>query len=287
MGEADLQFQSSRPILLGLSYRLLGSLWDAEDIVQDAYLRWMGSEHTGIRKPEAFLITIVTRLCIDHLQSARVKRETYPGPWLPEPVMTAALGPMETAELRDTVSYATLHMMERLTPPERAVFVLREAFGLPYGDIAPIVGATAAACRQLRRRAGERLARDGHRPSPGTGNHAELLTQFLAAARGGDLTALAQLLTKDVTAWNDGGGRVRAALRPISGRDKVIAFVMGLAGRYSIQGGRILEVNGEMALWIEVDGGSQLVTAGTRDGRIHAIYAILNPDKLKHVTLPP
>ncbi|WP_273379023.1 sigma-70 family RNA polymerase sigma factor [Actinopolymorpha pittospori] len=134
---------------MGLAYRLLGSMWDAEDVVQDAFLRWTAADRVDVREPRAFLLTIVSRLALDQLRSARVTREAYTGPWLPEPVDSAAFGPLDTAELRDTLSYAALHLMERLSPPERAVFLLREAFDLPYDDIAPIIGATVANCRQI------------------------------------------------------------------------------------------------------------------------------------------
>lgn len=151
-------FEQHRPLLLGLAYRLLGSMWDAEDVVQEAYVRWTRTERDDIREPRAFLITVVTRLALDQLKSARVSREAYAGPWLPEPVATAQLGPLDTTELRDTVSYATMHMMERLSPPERAVFVLREAFELPYNEIAGILGNSSQGCRQLHTRARRRLA---------------------------------------------------------------------------------------------------------------------------------
>ncbi|MFD0479415.1 sigma-70 family RNA polymerase sigma factor [Nonomuraea thailandensis] len=151
-------FEEHRPMLLGLAYRLLGSMWDAEDVVQEAWLRWQATDHAGIREPRAFLVTVVSRLALDQLRSARVKREAYTGPWLPEPVETAQAGPLDTAELRDTVSYATLHMMERLSPPERAVFVLREAFELPYDQIAEIVGSSVANARQMHHRASVRLS---------------------------------------------------------------------------------------------------------------------------------
>ncbi|WP_240973541.1 RNA polymerase sigma-70 factor [Nonomuraea composti] len=276
-------FEEHRPMLLGLAYRLLGSMWDAEDVVQEAWLRWQATDHDEIREPRAFLVTVVSRLALDQLRSARVKREAYTGPWLPEPVDTAEAGPLDTAELRDTVSYATLHMMERLSPPERAVFVLREAFELPYDEIAGIVGASVANARQLHHRASVRLAEGRDRFRPSSEEHAELLAKFMRAAGGGDLAALTELLHEDVVSYNDGGGKVRAALRPVIGRDKVVAFLRGLVARYDFRGVRMLEVNGLPAAMTEVGGHRQLVMLDIRDGRISAIYGVLNPDKLAHV----
>ncbi|GAA1930300.1 sigma-70 family RNA polymerase sigma factor [Streptomyces sodiiphilus] len=277
------EFEEYRPLLLGLAYRLLGSMWDAEDVVQDAWLRWTRTERATVREVRPFLVTVVSRLALDHLRSARARREIYTGPWLPEPVPAGVLGPMDTAELRDTVSYATVHLLERLTPPERAVFVLREAFGLPYDDIARTLRITAANCRQLCHRARERMAegRDRFRAAPE--EYARLADGFLRAARSGDLASLAGLLSEDVTAWSDGGGKVRAALRPIQGRDRVLAFLGGLLTRYRLTGVETVESNGEPALWMTAEGRGRLVTFGIREGRIHRVYGVLNPDKLARV----
>ncbi|WP_067185312.1 RNA polymerase sigma-70 factor [Microtetraspora niveoalba] len=276
------EFEEHRPLLLGLAYRMLGSMWDAEDVVQEAYLRWTRADRASVREVRPFLATIVSRLALDHLRSARVAREAYPGPWLPEPVADEAAGPLNTAELRDTLSYATMHLMERLSPPERAVLVLREAFAMPYEQIAEVVGASAAGCRQMHHRAGQHLASTRARPRPSREEHARLLTRFLDAAAGGDLRALTDLLSADVVAWNDGGGKARAALRPILGRDRVIAFVLGLTRKYEITGLRMVKVNGEPAVRLSTGSGDQIVTAHVRDGRIHALFAVLNPDKLRY-----
>lgn len=280
MADPTEQFEQHRPLLLGLAYRLLGSMWDAEDTVQDAYLRWMQDDRSGIREPRAFLITMVSRLALDQLKSARVTRQAYPGPWLPEPVPTAELGPLDTVALRDTVSYATVHLLQRLSPPERAVFVLREAFELPYEAIAEVVAASAENCRQMFHRAQQHLTGGRERFRPSRDEHVRLLTHFLEAARTGDLSELTTLLSEDVVVWNDGGGKVRAALRPISGRGKVLAFLAGLVAQYPIDGPRIVDVNGEPALVVSVAGGTQYVALDIRDGRIHEIMAVLNPDKL-------
>lgn len=276
-------FEQHRPLLLGLAYRLLGSMWDAEDVVQEAYVRWTRTDRSAIREPRAFLITVVSRLALDQLKSARASRETYVGPWLPEPVATARLGPLDTTELRDTVSYATMHLMERLSPPERAVFVLREAFELPYSDIADILGNSAQSCRQVHFRARRRLDDGADRFHPSRADHARLLNGFLRAAESGDLSGLREVLSDDVTAWTDGGGKVRAALRPVTGRGKVLAFLTGLMSRYTFEHGRITDVNDEPAIVTTVDGSERFVTLDVRDGLIHGIYAVVNPDKLTHL----
>lgn len=309
--DAAARFQTWRPLLIGVAYRMLGSMWDAEDVVQEAYVRWMRTDRGEVREPRAFLITVVSRLALDQLRSARATRESYVGPWLPEPVDTAAAGPLDTAELRDTLSYATLHLMERLTPPERAVFVLREAFAMPYEEIAAVIGAGAATCRQLHHRAGLRLdgaagpedgehagerpgrgARAEDRPSgrarargrartaPSADEHRRLLTRLVDATRGGDLDALTALFAEDVVAWSDGGGKTRAALRPVAGSGKVAAFILGLYARYPLFGVALTEANGQPALRTRLDGRDQIVLLDVRDGRISGLFSVLNPDKL-------
>ncbi|MEU1389011.1 MULTISPECIES: RNA polymerase sigma-70 factor [unclassified Nonomuraea] len=278
-----MDFEQYRPMLLGLAYRLLGSMWDAEDVVQEAWLRWEGTDRSQIREPRAFLLTVVSRLALDQLRSARVRREAYTGPWLPEPVATGEAGPLDTAELRDTVSFATLHLMEKLSPPERAVFVLREAFELPYDQIAEIVGSSVANARQLHHRASVRVSQGRDRFTPTNEDHARLLTKFMEAAGGGDLDALTELLHEDVVMWNDGGGKVRAALRPIQGRRKVSGFIGGLLARYDFSRARLVEANGRPALWTHVAGTDQLIALDVRDGRIQGLYGVLNPDKLTRV----
>ncbi len=282
--QASKDFEELRPLLLGVAYRMLGSMWDAEDVVQEAFVRWSQTERAAIEIPRAYLITVVTRLSLDVLKSARVKREAYVGPWLPEPVDTDSLGPMETATLRDTVSYATMHLLERLTPAERAVFVLREAFALPYDQIAPVVAASSASCRQMHHRARTRLAQPPARAGSRRAVRADLVREFLDAAQTGDLSALSALLSHDVIAYNDGGGRVRAALRPIKGRDKVVAFITGLLARFTLEQPEIVHVNGEVALSTIVDGRTQLVMLDIADGRIEQIFVVLNPDKQGHAT---
>jgi RNA polymerase sigma-70 factor (ECF subfamily) len=276
-------FEANRPALVGLAYRLLGSIWDAEDVVQDAYLRWMREDRTDVRDAKGFLIRVVSRLALDHLRSARVRRESYTGPWLPEPVATEVLGPLDTVELRDSVSFATVHLLERLTPPERAVIVLRDAFGLEYDDIAEVVDRSPSACRQLHHRALERLPEGRTRFDADRRKHERLLESFLAAASTGDLDALTRLLHDDVTAWSDGGGRARAALRPIIGRSKVAAFLVALATRYPPDEVSLVDVNALPGLLLSVGDAGIYVGIRVADDRITDLYAVLNPDKLGRV----
>ncbi|MFE9438331.1 RNA polymerase sigma factor SigJ [Streptomyces sp. NPDC006602] len=282
---ATEQFETYRPLLLGLAYRLLGTMGDAADVVQDAHLRWTGTEPVQTRAPRAFLVTVVARLALERLTSAKALREAYTGPWLPDPVATAALGPLDTAGLRNTVAYATLHLMERLSPAERAVFVLHEALEFSYGEIARLLDSTETNCRRMHLRTGRRLAAGRDRFALSEDDHAKLLARFLEAAQNRDAARLADLLTEDVVAWNDGGGKVRAALWPIEGGQQVIAFAADLVARYSFGTPRRVDVNGRPALAITVDGVDQFVTIDVCDGRIDAIYVILNPDKLGHITI--
>ena len=277
------EFTAHRPLLLGLAYRFLGSMWDAEDVVQEAWLRWSRVEQAEVRDTRAFLVTTVSRLALDQLRSARVKRETYPGPWLPEPVDTAELGPLETAEQRDTLGYATLHLMERLTPRERAVYVLREAFSLPYDEIAEVVGASVATCRQDRHRAGARLTDGRDRFPADPAEHDRLLSALLVAASTGDLDALTATLADDVTAWTDGGGMVNAARRPVVGRRKVVALVLGLVSKYPVTAVRAVRVNGGPAVLVTAAGQDQVMLVDVADGKVCSLFTMRNPDKLTRV----
>jgi RNA polymerase sigma-70 factor (ECF subfamily) len=266
-------------------------MWDAEDVVQDAFLRWTRADRSDVREPRAYLIRTVSRLAVDRLTSARATREAYPGPWLPEPVDTAALGPLDTAELSDSVSFATMHLLERLTPPERAVFVLRAAFEIPYDEIGETLGLTANHCRQLMLRARQRLQRPdadaADAAPPSRDEYLRLLTRFLDAARTGNLGELTDLLAEDVVAYSDGGGRVRAALRPIVGRDKVLRFITGLTERFGIGAASIVDVNGAPAMRVDVGRQTQILAVQVHGGRIAAIYGVLNPEKLRAFLPPP
>ncbi|MGH3859728.1 sigma-70 family RNA polymerase sigma factor [Actinokineospora sp.] len=246
----DTEFERHRSVLLGIGYRMLGSFADAEDVVQDAWIRWAGVDHATVEEPRSFLVTIVSRLAIDRMRLAHRRRETYIGPWLPEPVRTdrEELGPADTAQQRDTLSVATLRLMERLSAPERAVFVLREAFELPYEEIAEVLNLTAAYARQLHKRAGARLAADRERFAADPVIHRDLVDLFVLAARTGDRDALQKLFAQDVPLWTDGGGKIRAALRPVRDADRVTRFLGGVLGKYGEVDLTVIEVNGLAAM---------------------------------------
>ncbi|MFI9806773.1 RNA polymerase sigma-70 factor [Streptomyces sp. NPDC052301] len=281
------EFESHRPRLFGLAYRLLGSAQEAEDAVQDAYLRFAGADRSAIRQPGAWLAKAVTNLCLTRLTSARARREEYVGAWLPEPVVTSdgTLGPLESAERREQVSLAVLVLLERLTPTERAVYVLREAFGYGHREIAEVLELGEANCRQLYRRAVARVAVPAERFDPSPKRREELVTSFLTAAREGDLAGLEKLLTADVTWWSDGGGKVSAARRPVRGRDKVVRFLAGAAQRFGAGWEfTAAEVNGEPALVMWADGALVGVAAlELHGGLVAQARAVLNPDKLGFV----
>ncbi|MFE7116676.1 RNA polymerase sigma-70 factor [Streptomyces sp. NPDC057654] len=288
--EAVAEFESHRPRLFALAYRMLGSASEAEDIVQDTYLRWSAADRSAVRTPAAWLTKVMTNLCINHLTSARARREVYAGPWLPEPVLThtatgppGPLGPMESAEQRESVSFALLTLMERLTPAERAVFVLREAFGHSHREVAEAVGIEEAHSRQLHRRARERLGHPRRHFDVDDGQRRKIVERFFAAALEGDVAGLERMLAEDVTAWADGGGQVSAARRPITGRDKVLRYLLGLGHRPEAERVRaeFAEVNGAPAAVVLV--GPELlaiVVPEISEGRVSAVRTVINPDKL-------
>lgn len=281
------EFETHRPQLFGLAYRMLGSAADAEDVVQDAYLRFSRTDRAAVEQPRAWLAKVVTNLCLNLLASARARRERYTGTWLPEPVVTSdgTLGPLESAERRDAVSVALLVLLERLTPTERAVYVLREAFAYDHREIAGVLALGEANCRQLYRRAVQRLSVPEARFEAPPEQQEGLVASFLTAAREGDLAGLERLLAADVTWWSDGGGKVRAALRPIQGRDKVLRFFAGVTNR--IEAGAeftTAEVNGSAALVGLHDGQVFVVVSfEAHDGVFTQMRGVLNPDKLAFV----
>jgi RNA polymerase sigma factor (sigma-70 family) len=276
------RFEANRRRLFGLAYRLLGEASEAEDVVQDAFLRWMDSPEVVV--PEAWLTTVVTNLCLNRLTSARVRRESYPGPWLPEPVVTAdgALGPLETVEQRESVSFGVLVLLERLTPPERAVFVLREAFGHTHREIAEILGVTEAHSRQLHRRARDRVSESRKRFDADRRHRDRLVAELLTAAGQGDLAGLERVLAEDVVAWADGGGAA-AARRPVAGRDKVVRYLLGLGKRSEVAGARVTftEINGEPGIAYH-DGERLIAVLGIEvaHGRVTAVRLVVSPAKL-------
>ncbi|BBC38049.1 hypothetical protein SGFS_093430 [Streptomyces graminofaciens] len=279
------EFETHRPRLFGLAYRLLGSAADAEDAVQDAYLRFSGADRTVIDQPAAWLAKVVTNLCLNRLTSARARRERYTGSWLPEPVLTSdgTLGPLESAERRDEVSLALLVLLERLTPTERAVYVLREAFAYGYREISGVLDLTETHCRQLHRRAARRVAVSEARFESAPEQRAGLVESFLAAARDGDLAGLEKLFAADVTWWSDGGGKVSAALRPIEGREKVLRLVLRGWPRFA-EGLDFApaEVNGSPAL-LALSGETLVGTVSFdfRGEAVTGVRVVMNPEKLE------
>ncbi|MGW6708117.1 RNA polymerase sigma factor SigJ [Streptomyces sp. NPDC054956] len=275
-------FEEHRPRMFGIAYRMLGSASEAEDAVQDAYLRWSSAAgREGIEHLGAWLAKVVTRLCINRLTSARARREEYPGPWLPEPVLTGdgALGPLESAEQRDGVSMALLVLLERLTPVERAVYVLREAFGYGHREIAGLLDLSEANCRQLYRRAAGRVAAPERRFAPDPAQWRGLVETFLAAARGGDLARLEGLLAADARYVGDGGGIVTSARRPVLGREAVARFLRGALRKFGAdQPLSFAEVNGEQALLI---GEGAVLLAEFENGLVSALRVVVNPEKLE------
>ena len=271
--------------LLGLAYRMLGSRSDAEDVVQDAYLRFAGARE--VQNPEAFLVTVVTRLCLDRLRSAKAQREIYVGPWLPEPVVDAeGLSPDAATEFADDLSFALLLALDRLSPLERAAFLLHDVFDIQFVEVAQMIDRTEVACRQLATRA-RRAVREA-RPAPPAppDNHARLLSAFGEAVVSGDVSRLAGMLREDAIALTDGGGRKTAALNPIKGADKIARFFVSLAAKNTDRNVRIepTVINGILGALIYIDGKVDHSVSMAIDGeRIAAIYIVRNPDKLRHV----
>jgi len=282
------RFEEHRPHLHAVAYRMLGSLAEAEDAVQEAYLRWHRVDRKTIDSPRGFLSKVVTRLCLDQLKSARVKRESYVGPWLPEPVLdTAALDAESASEYAHDLSVALLLTLERLSPLERAAFLLHDVFDMPFAEIAQTLGRDAAACRQLaaRARVHVRAARPRFAPVPEEG--ARLADAFRRAVRSGDVAGMVQLLAGDAVLYTDGGGKRLAALNPITGADKIARFFAGIVGKTpDLEAWRTkpVRINGLPGfIYAEPDGALQTAAFDLRDGRIAAIYLVLNPDKLQRV----
>jgi RNA polymerase sigma-70 factor (ECF subfamily) len=283
-------FETYRTYLFSIAYRMLGSAMDAEDMVQETYLRYQSTPTEPIRSLKAYLSTILIRLCMDQLQLARRKREQYVGPWLPEPIRTAetpeAADPEKRVEMEESISLAFLVLLEQLQPFERAVFLLREVFEYEFTEIATMLDKSEAACRRSFSRAKLHLA--SHRPrfhaSPET--HRQLLTAYFQAVQNGEMTALRDQLAEEVTLWADGGGKVKqAALRPIRGREAVARFSLGTK-RFWPENSRVEleEVNGQAALIIRTGGQVfSVLTIDVEQGQIQAIRIIANPDKLARV----
>lgn len=284
-------FETYRAYLFSIAYRMLGTTMDAEDMVQETYLRYRATPPEAITSPKAFLTTILTRLCMDQLHLARRQRETYVGPWLPEPIGDAvaleAANPEERIDREESVSLAFLVLLEKLQPVERAVFLLREIFEYDYAEIATFLGRSETACRQALSRARKHLV--DHRPRfpASRETHRQMLMSFLQAVQAGDMDALMDLLSEDVTLWVDGGGKVKgAATRPVSGKVAVARFGIGATRHSFPEGYRIefAEVNREPAIVIRGDDRAYLVlTVEVEAQHIHTVRIIANPEKLMHV----
>jgi RNA polymerase sigma-70 factor (ECF subfamily) len=273
-----------RPYLFSIAYRMLGTVTDAEDVVQETYLRLADVE--DVQTPKAYAATVTTRIAIDTLRSARVRRERYVGQWLPEPLLSDELGPEQRFELDESVSTAFLVLMETLSPLERAAFVLHDALDYGYAEIAAVLERDEPACRQLVSRARRNLQARRPRFEPDRTRRDELARAFLAAAESGDVSALETLLAEDISCVGDGGGKVPAAARPVTGRTRAARFLAGLGrqlGRYSLRL-RSAEVNGQPGVVAYgEDGIAGVLDLVIADGRIHAVHNVLNPDKLRHL----
>jgi RNA polymerase sigma-70 factor (ECF subfamily) len=295
-------FEPYRQRLLGLAYRMLGSMADAEDAVQETYVRWHGANRTNVLDPRAFLMTATTRICLDTLTSARARHEEYVGPWLPEPIFdTAALAPDSRTELAEDLSYALLLTLDRLSPLERAAFLLHDVFDFSFKEVSAALDRNEAACRQLasRARVNIRAARPRGATAPARSGqieakHAQLLSAFAAASQAGDLNAVRQLLASDVRVVSDGGGKVRAARQLVEGADHVARAIVNATRPHKDQWWRdefkirFATVNGLPAIIVDAPEGPVQTTAFEIEGDlIRALYTVRNPDKLRHLAAAP
>jgi RNA polymerase sigma-70 factor, ECF subfamily len=278
------QFERLRGRLFGLAYRMLGSRAEAEDVVQEAYLRWHQVDRTAVRQPEAWLVTTATRIAIDRLRALKTAREAYAGPWLPEPLLQHLPEPPDrSAELASELSIAFMVLLERLAPEERAAFLLHEVFESGYGDIARILDRSEAACRQIVHRARERVRGERKRFTATDTDKAALLRTFTAAMHARDEAALLALFAPDAVWTADGGGKVAASPRPIVGADRIVKLVQGIYRLRATEGAtyELALVNGEPGLIVRID--DRVIATMSIDcteGRISAVYAVVNPEKL-------
>jgi RNA polymerase sigma-70 factor (TIGR02957 family) len=284
------EHDSLRPLMFSIAYRMLGSVAEAEDVVQDAFLRIHTSLRDGLEmeSPDAFATTVTSRLAIDALRSARHRREQYVGTWLPEPLLgTESDDPAGRVEMQETISTAFLVLLERLTPLERAVFLLREAFGYDYADIAEVVDKSEANCRQILARARKRIEAERPRFEPSSERHRELTEEFLAAVTDGDLDGLERMLADDVVFYADGGGKAPAIQKPLHGATSVARFLLGLVRRGLPMGVRLEPVtaNAQPAVRLATRDGEILgvLMLEIVDGRVVAFRNQINPDKLGHL----
>ena len=266
-----------RSFLVGLAYRMLGSVAEAEDVVQDAFVRVTGVPNVSdIREPRAYLARVVTRLCLDRLKSARARREEYVGTWLPEPVVEEA-----TTPIAEDLSVALMLALERLSPLERAAFLLHDVFDMDYSAVADMLERSEAACRQLAARAREHVRQDRPKPTPADERVVDAFAQAIAT---GDVSVLASVLAEDAVLYTDGGGKRRAALNPIRGRDKILRFTSGRHAKQFVPTAvRRVRINGLPGYLLQMADGPETMAFEIADGLITAIYDVRNPDKLSHL----
>ncbi|WP_420960198.1 sigma-70 family RNA polymerase sigma factor [Brucella sp. IR073] len=279
--DAGAVFEALRPRLIRIAYRMLGSVAEAEDIVQEAWLRWQGADRASVRDARAFLARVVTRLCLDHLKSARVRRETYPGTWLPEPVVD----PVEDEE--DDLTLTLMMALERLSPLERAAFLLHDVFDVNFDEVARVLGRDPAACRKLASRARDHVRESRPRYPVPEDRGRSIAEAFFQASRNGDMTALQGLLAEDAVMYSDGGGIRIATLNPIFGREKIVRFFVAISEKPSGRmppAHRFDRIDGLPGIvTLEEDGLPQTVALDIAEGKITAIYVMRNPEKLRHL----
>ena len=279
-------FELNRARLVGVAYGMLGSVADADDVVQEAFLRWARVDHSRIAEPAAYLTTITTRLALNHLRSVGRRRETYVGPWLPEPIVTeAGSDPADVVAEAERLSTAALTALERLNPVERAVVLLRDVFDLDYAEIATVVDKSVDNCRQIARRGRERAGDIARSPAVRVDDHRPVITAYLTAMQRGDLEAMKALFADDVILWSDGGGNVRAALHPLTGSWRVARHLVGVA-RWTPTGAQasLAQVNASPGFVVRVGGRAICVTSfQLLDGSVAGIHAMVNPEKLSHL----
>jgi RNA polymerase sigma-70 factor (ECF subfamily) len=275
-------FEQHRQFLIGVAYRMLGSLAEAEDIVQDAFLRWSGADRADVQNPRAYLAQIVSRLCLDRMKSAAVRREQYVGTWLPEPLVVPDGAPMA-----DDLSLALLLTLERLSPLERAAFLLHDVFDMDYAVLAETLGRSEVACRQLAARGREHVREGRPRFATSPETTAKLVDAFAAALQQGRLDELAQFLADEAVVYMDGGGKRTAALNPIYGREKIARFLVGMTRKAifgpAARAERVM-INGLPGFVIWTDDGPETMSIAIENDRIIGIYAVRNPDKLRHLS---
>ena len=278
---SDTDFETHRQFLIGVAYRMLGSFAEAEDIVQDAFLRWSNTEQAAIEHPRAYLARVVSRLCLDRMKSAAARREQYVGTWLPEPLVAAPSEPFA-----DDLSMALLLTLERLSPLERAAFLLHDVFDMDYSALSDVLGRTEAACRQLAARAREHVRDERPRFAASEETRTRLTDAFAGALGTGDLDGLAKLLADDAVFYSDGGGKRLAALNPIFGRAKILRFLAGVSSKRGVPAPDQVErttINGLPGFVMRTSEGVETLALEISNDQIVAIYAIRNPDKLRHL----